>query len=222
MNAEFMNDTQAPLGFLGGAFDPVHIGHLRGAIAAREWLGLERVDLIPAAQSPLKDAATVSASHRLAMLRLAVAEAPGLSVDGRELDRPGPSYTVETLQSLRQELGDQRALFWIIGADNLETLPKWSRWQQLLDLVHLAVIDRPGARPPSDELAVWLDRHRDEVAAMRSRPHGGVITLKQPLLDIASSDIRAMIAAGRDPRFLIPDSVMEYISQHVLFSQSDA
>lgn len=212
---------QDPLGFLGGAFDPVHIGHLRGAIAAREWLDLERVDLIPAAQSPLKDAATVSASHRLAMLRLAVAEAPGLSVDSRELDRPGPSYTIETLQSLRQEFGDQRALFWIIGADNLATLPKWSRWQQLLDFVHLAVIDRPGARPPSEEVTGWLDQHRDEVAALRSRPHGGVITLKQPLLDIASSDIRAMIVAGRNPRFLIPDSVMEYISQHVLFSQSD-
>ena len=217
-----MTDSQAPLGFLGGAFDPVHIGHLRGAIAVREWLDLERVDLIPAAQSPLKDAATVSASHRLAMLCLAVAEEPGLSVDGRELDRPGPSYTVETLQSLRQELGSQRALFWIIGADNLATLPKWSRWQQLLDFVHLVVIDRSGVRPPSEEVALWLDQHRDEAAALRSRPHGGVITLKQPRLDIASSDIRSMIAAGRDPRFLIPDSVMEYISQHVLFSKSEA
>lgn len=222
MNAASMNDTQGPLGFLGGAFDPVHIGHLRGAIAVRERLNLERVDLIPAAQSPLKDEATVSSVHRLAMLHLAVAEAPGLSVDARELDRPGPSYTIETLESLRQELGDQRTLFWIVGADNLATLPQWSRWQQLLDYAHLAVIDRPGARQPSQEVAAWLDQHRDDAAALRSRPQGGVITLKQPLLDIASSDIRAMIGSGRDPRFLLPSSVMEYISQHVLFNQSNA
>ena len=112
-----MNNPQLPLGFLGGAFDPVHIGHLRGAMAVRDALDLERVDLIPAAQSPLKDQATVDVAHRLAMLELAVADLKGIAVDARELGRPGPSYTVDTLEGLRHEYGAERPLVWIMGAD---------------------------------------------------------------------------------------------------------
>ena len=132
-----MNNPQPPLGFLGGAFDPVHIGHLRGAMAVRDTLNLERVDLIPAAQSPLKDQATVDAVHRLAMLERAVVGLPGIAVDARELDRPGPSYTADTLEGLRLEHGAERTLVWIIGADILATLPQWSRWRELLELCPL-------------------------------------------------------------------------------------
>ena len=105
-----MNHPQPPLGFLGGAFDPVHIGHLRGAMAVRDTLDLERVDLIPAAQSPLKDQASVDAVHRLAMLERAVAGLPDIAVDARELDRPGPSYTADTLEDLRLEHGAERSI----------------------------------------------------------------------------------------------------------------
>jgi nicotinate-nucleotide adenylyltransferase len=209
-------DAQA-LGVLGGAFDPVHIGHLRGAIAVREHLGLERVDLLPAAQSPLKGAATVTAADRLAMLEAAVLNVPGLGVDARELSREGPSYTVDTLIELRGEVGQARPLIWIVGTDILPALPKWSRWQQLLDLAHLVILERPGADSPPLAVTRWLDQHRIDQSALLTAAAGGVVTLDQPVLDIASSDIRALLAAGRDPRFLLPEVVMEYIESHKLF-----
>ena len=214
-----MKNPQLPLGFLGGAFDPVHIGHLRGAMAVRDALDLERVDLIPAAQSPLKDQATVDAAHRLAMLELAVADLQGIAVDARELGRPGPSYTVDTLEGLRHQCGAERPLVWIMGADILATLPRWSRWRALLDFAHVVVIGRPDAEPHPSEVSDWLREHKVDKASLVSRPGGGVFTLAQPLLGISSSDIRTMIAEGRDPRFLLPDGVMEYISNHALFSR---
>ena len=213
-----MNNPQLPLGFLGGAFDPVHIGHLRGAMAVRDTLNLERVDLIPAAKSPLKNQATVDAVHRLAMLELAVADLHGIAADCRELDRPGPSYTVDTLEGLRHEYGAERTLVWIIGADILATLPRWSRWRALLDFAHVVVIGRPDAEPHPSEVSDWLSKHKVDKAGLLSRPGGGVFSLAQPLLDISSSDIRTMIAEGRDPRFLLPEGVIEYISNHALFS----
>jgi nicotinate-nucleotide adenylyltransferase len=205
------------LGVLGGAFDPVHIGHLRGAIAVREHLGLERVDLLPAAQSPLKDTATVTAANRLAMLEAAVRGVPGLGVDARELAREGPSYTVDTLIELRREVGQALPLIWIVGTDILPALPKWSRWQQLLELAHLVILERPGSYSPPLAVTQWLDQHRIDQNALLMSAAGGVMTLDQPVLDIASSDIRTLLAAGRDPRFLLPDVVMEYITQHKLF-----
>ena len=215
-----MNNPQPPLGFLGGAFDPIHIGHLRGAMAVRETLDLERVDLIPAAQSPLKDQASVDAVHRLAMLERAVAGLPDIAVDARELDRPGPSYTADTLEDLRFEHGAERPLVWIIGADILASLPQWSRWRELLDFAHLVVMGRPDAEPHLSEVSAWLEENKIDKAGLLSQPSGGVFMLAQPLLDISSSDIRAMMAEGRDPRFLLPDGVMEYISDHALFSRT--
>ena len=211
-----MTSAQA-LGVLGGAFDPVHIGHLRGAIAVREHLGLERVDLLPAAQSPLKDTATVTAADRLAMLEAAVRGVPGLGVDARELAREGPSYTVDTLIELRREVGQALPLIWIVGTDILPALPRWSRWQQLLELAHLVILERPGSYSPPLAVTQWLDQHRIDQNALLMSAAGGVMTLDQPVLDIASSDIRTLLAAGRDPRFLLPDVVMEYISRHKLF-----
>ena len=211
-----MTNAQA-LGVLGGAFDPVHIGHLRGAIAVREHLGLERVDLLPAAQSPLKDTATVTAADRLAMPEAAVRGVPGLGVDARELVRGGPSYTVDTLIELRREVGQAMPLIWIVGKDILPALPKWSRWQQLLELAHLVILERPGSDSPPLAVTQWLDQHRIDQNALLTSAAGGVMTLDQPVFDIASSDIRTLLAAGRDPRFLLPDVVMEYITQHKLF-----
>ena len=216
MSGSIVADAQA-LGVLGGAFDPVHIGHLRGAIAVREHLGLERVDLLPAAQSPLKGAATVTAADRLAMLEAAVLNVPGLGVDARELAREGPSYTVDTLIELRGEVGQARPLIWIVGRDILPALPKWSRWQELLELAHLVILERPGANSPPLAVTQWLDQHRIDQNALLTTAAGGVMTLDQPVLDIASSDIRALLAAGRDPRFLLPEVVMEYIERHKLF-----
>ena len=216
------SDSPHPLGLLGGAFDPVHIGHLRSAIAVREELQLERVDFIPAAQSPLKGGAALTAEHRLAMLQLAVRDVPGLDVDARELERPGPSYTVDTLKALRAEYGAARPLLWIVGSDILTTLSQWSRWRELLDHTHLVVMARPGASDPEDEVKKWIASHQMEGNLAVTQPAGGVVLVRQPLLDIASSQIRALIAEGRDTRFLMPDAVMEYIERHTLFNRDSA
>lgn len=216
------SDSPHPLGLLGGAFDPVHIGHLRSAIAVREELQLERVDFIPAAQSPLKGGAALTAKHRLAMLQLAVRDVPGLDVDARELERPGPSYTVDTLKALRAEYGAARPLLWIVGSDILTTLSQWSRWRELLDHAHLVVMARPGASDPEDEVKKWIASHQMEGNLAVTQPAGGVVLVRQPLLDIASSQIRALIAEGRDTRFLMPDAVMEYIERHTLFNRDSA
>lgn len=216
------SDSPHPLGLLGGAFDPVHIGHLRSAIAVREELQLERVDFIPAAQSPLKGGAALTAEHRLAMLQLAVRDVPGLDVDARELERPGPSYTVDTLKALRAEYGAARPLLWIVGSDILTTLSQWSRWRELLDHAHLVVMARPGASDPEDEVKKWIASHQMEGNLAVTQPAGGVVLVRQPLLDIASSQIRALIAEGRDTRFLMPDAVMEYIERHTLFNRDSA
>ena len=216
------SDSPRPLGLLGGAFDPVHIGHLRGAIAVREELQLERVDFIPAAQSPLKGGAALTAEHRLAMLQLAVRDVPGLDVDARELERPGPSYTVDTLKALRAEYGATRPLLWIVGSDILTTFSQWSRWRELLDHAHLVVMARPGASDPEDEVKKWIASHQMEGNLAVTQPAGGVVLVRQPLLDIASSQIRALIAEGRDTRFLMPDAVMEYIERHTLFNRDSA
>lgn len=216
------SDSPRPLGLLGGAFDPVHIGHLRGAIAVREELQLERVDFIPAAQSPLKSGAELTAEHRLAMLQLAVRDVSGLDVDALELERPGPSYTVDTLKALRAEYGAARPLLWIVGSDILTTLSQWSRWRELLDHAHLVVMARPGASDPEDEVKKWIASHQMEGNLAVTQPAGGVVLVRQPLLDIASSQIRALIAEGRDTRFLMPDAVMEYIERHTLFNRDSA
>ena len=139
-------------------------------MAVRDTLDLERVDLIPAAQSPLKDQASVDAVHRLAMLERAVAGLPDIAVDARELDRPGPSYTADTLEDLRLEHGAERPLVWIIGADILATLPQWSRWRDLLNFAHLVVMGRPDAEPHPPEVSAWLQKTRSiKPACWRAR-----------------------------------------------------
>ena len=124
---------------------------------------------------------------------------------------------MDTLIELRGEVGQARPLIWIVGTDILPALPKWSRWQELLELAHLVILERPGANSPPLAVTQWLDQHRIDQNALLTTAAGGVMTLDQPVLDIASSDIRALLAAGRDPRFLLPEVVMEYIKRHKLF-----
>ena len=205
------------LGLFGGAFDPVHIGHIRGAAAVQSRLELERIDLLPAAQSPFKEATWADAQHRIAMIRAAVVDSPGLGCDSREINRLGPSFTVDTLLELREENGPDCPLIWIIGADVLETLSKWSRWEALLSLAHFVVLARPGAQSFPSEVVAWLSQHAAERKTLMKRPAGGVLLMDQPPLNIASSNIRELLEAGRDVRCLIPRAVMEYIQKHGLY-----
>ena len=214
-----MHDESGPVGFLGGSFDPVHIGHLRGAMVVREALNLARVDLVPAAQSPLKPEAMLTGAHRLAMLELAIADVPGLGVDARELDRAGPSFTIDTLEALRAQYGGTRALVWIIGADSLVTLPRWARWRELLTLAHVAVLDRPGSATPSGRSQTgWANIGLSAgscPSARRGCRHAAAASSRHRVV----ADTRHL-CLGNSPRFLLPDAVMEYIERNALFGPS--
>lgn len=206
------------VGLLGGTFNPVHLGHLRGAIEAREALGLERVVLLPAGEPPLKQPPSVSALQRAEMVELAIAGCPALDIDRREIDREGTSFTYDTLSEWRGELGPEVSLTFILGTDAALSLPQWHRWQELLTVANLAILVRPGIEPVWPELLqVLIDERLQPHAALRASPHGAIAMLEQPLLAVSSTDIRAALREGRDVSFLLPQGVLEYIDKEGLY-----
>lgn len=212
------------VGLFGGTFDPVHFGHLRPALECLEALGLSELRLIPAAVPPHRAAPVAKPEQRLAMLRLAVADQPGFVVDGRELQRPGPSYTVDTLRELRAELGPQRPLCLLLGTDAFLGLSTWHRWEELPALAHLVVMHRPGF--PREALAERADepvrallapRQRAQAADLHAQPAGGIWLQAVTALDISATAIRHTIAAGASARYLLPDAVWRYIEENGLY-----
>lgn len=206
------------VGVFGGTFDPVHFGHLRAALEAAEQLETEEMRLLPAGEPPHRAAPRAAARHRLEMVRLAVDGHDGLVVDDRELRRTGPSYMVDTLQDLRVEAG-ATPLVLCIGQDAANGLDRWHDWRRLFDLAHIAVLRRPDARSAyRDDLAEEMRRRRiDDPQALRDAPAGRVLPLAITQLDIASTAIRELIARGRSPAFLLPDSVAAYIEGNGLY-----
>jgi nicotinate-nucleotide adenylyltransferase len=208
-----------PIGVLGGTFDPVHHGHLRLALEMAERLGLAEVRLIPVHQPPHRPMPAAPAAARLRMLELAVAREPRLVVDARELRRGGISYTVDTLSSLREEFRTN-PLCLILGMDAFRSLPAWHQWERISRLAHLAVAGRPGAdaqlEPPLDRLAAVHREGWEQHAA------GCVLFEPVPLLDISSSRIRDILATGGNPRYLLPDPVLDYIYEHDYYKVTPA
>lgn len=200
-------------GILGGTFDPVHFGHLRMGAELLEWLELDEIRFMPCRVPPHHKLPVAPAAQRVAMLTAAVANTPGFVVDERELSRAGPSYTVDTLESLRDDFPN-RPLCLIIGMDSFAGLTSWHRWEELLSLAHIVVAHRPGAAvPDSEPLRRLLDRCRTvDPAKLGKAPAGRVLLHTVTQLDISSSAIRELVAEGRSPRFLLPDSVGEMIS----------
>jgi len=216
--------VRAPLTALfGGTFDPVHYGHLRAAWEVREFLGVETFRFLPAGQPPHRPEPVTDARHRVAMLELALADWPGSAVDRREVDRAGPSYMTDTLKACRQSLGDA-PLALVVGEDSAATLDTWHLWQDLPELAHLVIMRRPGPEQPwSGALRETMAGRRvHDVEALRSRPAGHWLTVQVTPLDISSSGIRAMLQAGRSPRFLLPPAVLSYIRRHGLYGCATA
>lgn len=209
------------IGILGGTFDPVHFGHLRPALDMQQALGLEEVRLLPCRQPPHRDQPYATPEQRLTMLRLATLGEPSLSIDERELQRDGPSYMVDTLLSLRAELGTKPSLALLIGMDALHGLDRWHRWRELTELCHLVVATRPGWTAPQDGDVAALVRERqvEDVALLRAQPAGKLMFCPVTLLDISASRIRAALADGRSPRYLLPSEVLEYIQMVGLYQQ---
>jgi nicotinate-nucleotide adenylyltransferase len=215
------SETKPAIGILGGTFDPVHFGHLRTGLDVVEALGLEQLKLIPCALPPHRTEPVANAAVRRLMLELAIKNHPKLIVDDRELSREGPSYTVDTLLSLREDYPDN-PLFVLMGTDAFASLPSWSRWQQITDLAHIVVMQR--AEEPltlTDELTEWYQQHQPQ-AGDENLPAGKVWSVPVTQIGISATQIREALQQQRDVRYLLPDAVISLIEQMGLYPpQSD-
>lgn len=206
------------IGIFGGTFDPVHYGHLRAALEAREKLEVAELRMLPAGQPPHREAPAASPLHRLAMLERAVEDVPGFIVDDREVRREGHSYMSDTLQELRQEAGPVPLLL-LIGQDAANGLDRWHDWRSLFELAHVVVMRRPNAHGDyRAELKFQMEHRRaTRVAELLEAPAGRVFPLSVTQLEISATAIRAMIANGDSPGFLLPPAVVDYIEKHRLY-----
>lgn len=215
----------APVAILGGTFDPVHQGHLGLALDIRRALSLPEVRLVPAGDPPHRAGPQASAADRLAMLRLAVRDTPGLAVDPREIERTGKSYTVLTLEELRAE-HPASPLLLILGADAFHGLPTWHRWHDVSRLAHIVVAARPGVELvgdlPPELICEWRQRHVDAPAALLSTPAGAIYRQAVTPHPVSATAIRMQLAQGEPGRSavvqLLPPAVLAYIDQHHLYS----
>jgi len=216
-------DDRRPIGLLGGSFDPIHVGHVQLARDAMLQLDLARVLFVPAGLAWQKGP-PADATHRARMIELAIADEPRFALDRRELERPGPSFTVDTLRQLRQEVGAARPLVLLIGADQFERLDTWHRWEQLIELAHLGVAERPdqtaGLKP---QLAAWRDRHRGSAADVALRPAGVLVPIAMKPVECSSTQIRALLGAAwagnaASVAPLLAPTVLGYIRRHRLYS----
>jgi nicotinate-nucleotide adenylyltransferase len=207
-----------PVGILGGTFDPIHHGHLRLALELYEALDLKQVRLIPLATPPHRLVPFAPARLRLAMLEAAIGNEPALLADDRELRRQGPSYTVDTLSDLRRELGDIPVCL-LLGMDAFVALHTWHRWQQLIELTHIVVASRSEAHLAVTGAVMDLfESHKTtDLRDLQRIPAGRIVLQPIPLLDISASRIRALIARGRNPHYLLPEPVIALINQHNLY-----
>ena len=196
------------LGVFGGTFDPVHVGHL---IIAQEVVDsglVDRILFMPAGEPWLKSSRRVSsAGHRLAMVRLAVGDASGLGVSDMEVRRPGPTYTVDTLEQLAGCSGNGQDIYFVLGADAAADLERWHTPGRLFDLSTVVVVKRAGVPESGRSLA-----ERFGEAAI-----GKVIPMDAPAIGISGAEIRKRVAEGQSIRYLVPAPVEGYISEHGLY-----
>ena len=196
------------IGILGGTFDPIHLGHLAIAEAARDRLELDRVILIPAGRPWLKsDQMVTSAVHRLAMVRLAIQDRPGLEMSPIEVDRPGPTYTVDTLAELREDLGSGVELYLVLGMDSVRELRRWRYPERLFDLCTVVAVSRP------DSPDVSPAEIEDSFTPARGRTR----MVRGPMLDVSATDIRLRVSEGRPISDSVPPPVERYIREHGLY-----
>ena len=217
---------QAPcprrIGVLGGTFDPVHIGHLRGALEVAESLNLDELRLTPSARPPHRGTPQVSALDRLAMVECAVAGVAPLVVDDRELKRDKPSYTIDTLELMRAELAADDQVFLLLGWDAFCGLPTWHRWEELLQHCHILVLQRPDAdSEPPDALRNLLAARSVSDPLALTGPNGNIAFVWQTPLAVSATQIRQLLASGKSVRFLVPDAVLAYIDAHGLYRASN-
>lgn len=214
------------IGLLGGTFNPIHFGHLRMAQELAESLSLDEVRFIPSANPPHKPPPQVSAQNRAAMVKLAIADNPLFKFDGRELQRTGASYTVDTLEELRKELGNDASLVLIMGSDAFTKFNTWHRWQEIIGLCHIVLVQRPVSsikEPLSNDLETFLHNHYTEHVQDLHDASAGLVTMQTITpLEISSTAIRNTLQNKLSARYLIADSVLEYIHVYQLYKTISA
>jgi len=209
------------IGIFGGTFDPIHYGHLRTAFEMLQALEFDEIRFVPCGDPPHRGKTFADAELRFRMVEAAIAGQAGFVSDDRELRRDGPSYSIDTLMDLREEFPD-RSLGLIVGMDAFLGLPKWHRWDEILNLAHIVVAHRPGWKAP--DIGPLGDRisefgtHR--VTDLHETSHGRIHIHAVTQLEIASTEIRDLVAAGRSPRFLMPDAVSSVIEETSVYMRA--
>jgi len=221
VTSPFIPDPKKLVLMYGGTFDPIHNGHLRSALELTQVLPVSRVHLIPCQLPPHREQPGASSEDRLAMLHLAVESEPLLVADDRELQRPGPSWSIDTLSELREQYGEEQPLAMVLGWDAFLGLPDWSRKERLLEMAHLIVIARPGQdKPASGELVDLLSKHEVRAGeALNGQPSGRVLRLALPsAMQVSATYIRRLLAEQTSVRYLLPDAVIDYLLRQGLYS----
>ena len=212
----------APIGVFGGTFDPIHYGHLRTAFELLQKLALHEVVFVPAGQPPHREAPLASAQLRLSMVQAAVQDQPGFAVDDREIRRQGRSYSIDTLREMRLE-HPERPLCLLLGMDAFLGVPSWHRWRDIFELCHVVVARRPGWDGPlSGPLGEIIgQRGTSDVDSLHRSIGGHVLVQAVTQLEIASTDLRALLLSGRDLRYLVPEAVRAIIQRTGCYAQRD-
>lgn len=210
-----MHQTHKAIGILGGTFDPIHLGHLRMALELYEALDLAKVHIMPCYQPMHRQAPIATPEQRLAMVNQAVLGEAALLADEREIKRKGPTYTIDTLLEMRTEL-PETPLCLLVGIDAFLGFLSWHRFKEILDYSHIIVAHRPHYQLPREGILADLisERLQHEIAYIHENLAGGILFRPITALEISATDIRKQIAMERNPRYLLPEGVYEYIKEH--------
>ncbi|WP_325101203.1 nicotinate-nucleotide adenylyltransferase [Marinomonas transparens] len=220
MTINFKNDKErVGVAIMGGTFDPVHNGHLRTAVEILDRYGFRELKLIPCFQPVHKSAPSVTAKQRLDMVNMAVSGDSRLVVDDSEIKRAGPSYTIDTLHAIRDDVGVDEPLIMVLGMDSFLSLPTWHNWQDLIQYAHIFVVSRPGWEPDLiSELNTFCENYRAaSPLELQCAPSGLVWLETLTPLGISSSMIRSLCRKQSSIAYLLPEPVQAYIEKNQLY-----
>ncbi|MHC4742078.1 MAG: nicotinate (nicotinamide) nucleotide adenylyltransferase [Planctomycetota bacterium] len=203
--------SKRKIALFGGTFDPVHLGHISVAEDAVEQIGAEKIVFVPAKRSPLKGFLPMAGDeHRLAMINIAIAENDKFEVSDFELNKPAPSYTLQTVKKFKADYGGDCSICWLVGADSVDDLQYWYAVEELIDACDLCTMYRAGCDPPDYTKydAIWGISRVEKLQRN---------IIRTPLVDISSTEIRRRLAAGEDVSGMLHEAVADYIRSHNLY-----